>query len=263
MIIAQLTDLHVSWPEPDPPVWSSVAALRAAVTRVLSLPAKVDVVLVTGDLTEHGHEEEYRRFAELVEPLDVPVLVVPGNHDRRETMREVFRGTRLWPWLGEGPRRWCLVRNEYPVRLIGLDTSVEGEAHGELDSECLRWLDAVLAEAPDRPTLVFMHHPPFATGIAAMDAIGLRHPEEFAEILSRHPQVFRLLCGHVHRPVFGSFAGRSASIGPSPWRSVGLTFATDASITLVDESPALHMHRWFAGAGLVTHHCGLDLFGPV
>ena len=89
----------------------------------------------------------------------------------------------------------------HPVRLIALDTLVPGQVGGLLCAERLIWLAARLEEAPARPTLIFMHHPPFVTGLQAMDAMGLEGKEELAAVIRRHPQVERLVCGHVHRPM--------------------------------------------------------------
>src|SRR6266536_1571944 len=85
--------------------------------------------------------------------------------------------------------------------LLLLDSSVPGKDDGRLDSETLQWLDGELAAAPDRPALVFMHHPPFKTGIAHMDRQNLRNAAQLAAILERHAQVQLIAAGHVHRAV--------------------------------------------------------------
>ncbi len=58
-------------------------------------------------------------------------------------------------------------------------------------------------EAAGRPTIVAVHHPPFATGIAAMDAIGLSGSDQFAATLARHPHVRVVISGHLHRSITG------------------------------------------------------------
>ena len=90
-----------------------------------------------------------------------------------------------------------------PLRLVVLDTTIPGADGGRLDDEQLGWLAGTLAETPDAPTLVAMHHPPFAIGIPAWDAIALlpEDRERLGELLGRHPQVLRVLTGHVHRAI--------------------------------------------------------------
>ena len=134
----------------------------------------------------------------------MPVFVIPGNHDAREPMREAFNRDGYLP--GEGFLNYVI--EEYPLRMVGLDTLVPGEASGELCGDRLRWIDDALEAAPDRPTLILMHHPPFRTGIAPMDRMGLRGSADFAEIIRRHPQVERICCGHVHRAIECRFGGR-------------------------------------------------------
>ena len=100
----------------------------------------------------------------------------------------------------------------YPLRLLALDTVVPMKSHGELCEARLGWLAARLAEQPDRPTLVLMHHPPFQTGIEHMDAIGLlAGGPELERIVARYPRVERVLCGHLHRTIFRRFGGTIAS----------------------------------------------------
>jgi 3',5'-cyclic AMP phosphodiesterase CpdA len=86
---------------------------------------------------------------------------------------------------------------DWPVRLVALDTLIPGESGGRLCAERLAWLDARLAEAPGRPTVVFMHHPPFVTGMRKMDEMGLDGTDGLAAVIRRHPQVERIVCGHL------------------------------------------------------------------
>src|SRR5207245_3949899 len=105
--------------------------------------------------------EEYALLRSLLEPLSMPVFVIPGNHDAREPMRDAFIADGYLPH--EGFLHYAI--EEHALRIIGLDTLVPGEAGGALCEDRLRWIDRALAAAPGRPTLVLMHHPPFATGI--------------------------------------------------------------------------------------------------
>ncbi|GHC21743.1 hypothetical protein GCM10010082_11910 [Kushneria pakistanensis] len=140
----------------------------------------------------------------------------------------------------------------YPVRLIGLDTLVSGEGHGELCTKRLIWLAARLAEQPTRPTLLFMHHPPFVTGIDHMDAKGLTGAHKLEALVRDYPNIERILCGHVHRPIFRRFGGTIASCCPSTAHQSELNLAGHASAAFVMEPPGYQLHLWKDGA-LITH----------
>jgi Icc protein len=147
-----------------------------------------------------------------------------------------------------------------------LDSSVPGKDYGELDSGTLRWLDSELVAAPDRPALVFLHHPPFETGIAHMDRQNLRNAPKLAAVVERHAQVQLIAAGHVHRAVTTLFAGVAASICPAPNHAVDLDLGNERVPSLRIEPPAFHLHAWFAGDGfgrLVTHFVPIGEFpGP-
>jgi Icc-related predicted phosphoesterase len=75
--IAAVGDVHV-----DKDV---VGRYRPALER---LPEVADVLLVAGDLTRHGTVEEARCFATEFGGLEVPVIVVLGNHDHQSDQED-------------------------------------------------------------------------------------------------------------------------------------------------------------------------------
>lgn len=197
MLIAQLTDPHLDASRPQ-----KAAALATAVRHLLSLPVQPDAVIVTGDCADSGSPEEYRLFKELTAPLPMPVYVVPGNHDHRAEMLREFGGQ------GEALPDFMQYTVELgPLRLIALDTHIPNAGGGLLCEKRLHWLTERLNEAPETPTLIFMHHPPLVSGLQVMDIIGLRGSQEFAHIVSQHPQVQRVLAGHTHMTSTLNFAG--------------------------------------------------------
>ena len=219
-------------------------ALRA----VAALSPAPDAIIITGDLSDCGLAEEYALLRDMLARLArVPVHVIPGNHDRREVLLAGLPGTPAQ----DGFVQYAV--DDLSLRLVMLDTVVPGAGHGELCERRLAWLDRTLAQAPDRPTLVGMHHPPFACGIAHMDAIALREPERFAAVLARHPQVERVVCGHHHRPVFARVGTAIASICPSVAHQVELDLALGAPSAFVMEPPGYQIHRWRPETGVVTH----------
>lgn len=249
MLIAHLTDPHVTRPGRLASGRVDTARmLEAAVASVRALPVPPDLVVLTGDLVDAGHPDEYARLQELLSPLSQPLLCVPGNHDERAAFRAAFPLP-----AASGPAGFLQFIHETPaLRLIGLDTVVPGEPRGELCATRLAWLAQVLADAPQRPTVVLMHHPPFKTGIAFMDAMGLTGRETFAALVAQHPQVKLLLCGHLHRPIHTLVGGRPTFTAPSTAHQIPLDLRAEAPEGFTMEPPGFMLHQW-TGQGFVTH----------
>lgn len=251
MIIAQITDFHIKAKgKLSYRVVDTAAYLARCVSHIMKLEPPPDVVLATGDLVDIGRADEYRHLRELLAPLTMPVYLIPGNHDDRETLRNEFADQVYLSRDGQF-LHYCV--DEYPVRLIALDTVIPHRPGGELCSERLAWLDARLQEAPQKPTIVFMHHPPFITGIRHMDIQGLANADSLGAIISRHSQVERILCGHIHRSVQVRWNGTIASTCPSSAHQVALDLRPDGPSSFVMEPPGFQLHVWTAAAGIVSH----------
>jgi Icc protein len=260
MLVAQITDTHIVAPGTlFMGMVDTASALERAVSVLNRLDPAPDVVVLTGDLVESGDAEEYAHLRSLLAPLRIPAFAIPGNHDAREPMREAFVED------GYLPRQGFLnyVIENYSLRIIALDTLVPGEGGGLLCPDRLRWIKGALEAATDRPTLVLMHHPPFVTGIARMDRAGLSGTEAFAEIVRSHPQIERILCGHLHRAIDSRFAGTIAGTAPSTAHQVALDLRPGARLSFTLEPPGYQLHYWREGAGLVTHTANIgDWPGP-
>ncbi len=241
VIVAQLTDTHIR-----PPgrlaygLVDTARHLEAAIALLANPPVPIDAVIVTGDLVDFGTDEKYAHFRHLVAPLSLPIHPIPGNHDEREAFRRAFADHPDLPTAGP----LSYVSEVGALRLILLDSTVPGRPHGQMTPETLAWLDGVLAREASRPALVALHHPPFTTGIRHMDLQNCFGAEGLEEVLRRHPQVLATVCGHVHRTVLTTFAGRAAAIGPSPAHAVSLDLRPDGPPTFTMEPPALLLHVW-------------------
>jgi 3',5'-cyclic AMP phosphodiesterase CpdA len=135
------------------------------------------------------------------------------------------------------------------VRLVALDSTLAGERKGRFCEARQAWLEAVLTEQPERPTLLFIHHPPFDVGDHYIG--GYRRPEEavaLAEIVSRHRQVAGLICGHVHWPIQREWAGTEARIMPS----VAVDLRKGIDETEAGGRPVYMLHRVGDETGLVS-----------
>jgi Icc protein len=250
MLIAQITDTHITVPgRLANGAVDTAAFLERTVAALAGLRPAPDITVITGDLVEAGEPQEYAHLRLLLAPLRMPIFVIPGNHDAREPLRDAFLDGGYLP--REGFLNYTI--DGYPLRILGVDTLVPGEAGGALCEDRLSWIEHTLSAQPDRPTLILMHHPPFRTGIASMDRMGLRGRAEFAEIIRRHPQVERICCGHVHRPISRRFAGTIAGIAPSTAHQVVLDLDPEASLGFAFEPPGYQLHLWDEETGLVTH----------
>jgi Icc protein len=249
MLIAQISDLHflpkgtLAFGRVD-----TAGCLERAIAHINALEPAPDAVLITGDLTSDGDAAVWAELMDRLGELRAPVCAVPGNHDVRELMRRAFAHLELFP--AEGPLRFGLDLG--PLRLIGLDSLIEGEPGGRLGAEQIAWLDARLGQAQGKPVMVALHHPPFQTGIDHMDAMMLEDGDALAEVIGRHPQVVRLLCGHVHRSTQCLWAGTIAQICPNVAHAVQLTLSGTPA-RWVMEPPALLLHEWRDSRGLVSH----------
>ncbi|MFT4258448.1 phosphodiesterase [Microbacterium sp.] len=188
---------------------ANFAATLDAVRRVHAHPS---AIVVTGDLTDLGEPDAYRRLRLAVEPVAVqlgcPIVWVAGNHDERPALRAELLDddasqqpvTGVWDLDG--------------LRLIALDTSVPGWHHGDLDDAQLRWLAGILAEPAPHGTLLAMHHPPLPAHVPLFDILELQHQDELADVV-RGTDVRGILAGHLHYSSSGTFAGVPVSVASS------------------------------------------------
>ena len=262
MLICQISDTHIK--ANRRPVYTRVdtaTALERCVSEILRLRQRPDIVLFTGDIGDFGTPDEYALVRELLAPIQMPIYLIPGNHDSREQMRASFPDHAYMQQCGSFIQ---YAIEDYPVRLIALDTAIPKKSAGELCDERLDWLEATLEQARNRPTIVMMHHAPFATGLSYMDGIGLmKGTERFGQIINKNPQVERIVCGHLHRTIIRRFCGTVASTCTSPAHQSMLDLEPGAAPMFMMEPPGFQLHVWTEEMGLVTHTVAIgDFDGP-
>jgi Icc protein len=210
VLLAQLSDLHLgaAWEGVDPQ-----PRLERVIEAVRTLPNPVDAVVVSGDLTDDASEQSYDLARQLLGRFDVPVHVLPGNHDNRTRLRQAFE----LPGTGEDPVDYATDVGE--LRLVVLDSNVPGQDAGAFGREQLSWLDEELSGQDERLTILVMHHSPLPTGIREWDEINLvaSEREALAAVVGRHPQVRAIAAGHLHRTAASTLAGRPVLSAPSTY----------------------------------------------
>lgn len=262
MLIAHLSDPHL-----QPPgklykgLVDSNAMFEAAIRHLQALDPQPDLVLLTGDIVEAGTDAEYDTAVEMLSRIRQPVLAIPGNHDDRETFRR--RLGQLSGLAPSGPLH--LAAGDFgPVRILGVDVTVPGAHHGDMDDAACVWLQARLDEEPDRATIIMLHQPPFDSGIPYIDQYNCRNGDRLAAIVSRHPRVERILCGHIHRHMQLRFGSTMLITAPSTTTAIALGLRDDAEPASFIEPPAMLLHHWRPHAGLITHLVPIGSFrGPL
>ena len=250
-LLLQLSDLHIR--EPGKLAYGRIETapyLKRAIESILKLPQPPDAVVITGDLTDFGRAAEYDHLRTLLAPLEMPVYLMPGNHDDRHQLRLSFADHA---YLGtHGFVQFSVAVGA--LQLIALDTVVPKQSSGSLCAERLQWLAAQLDQQRHRRVVIAMHHPPFETLIGHMDAIGLLQGSAALEALvAQHPNVERVICGHLHRAIQVRFGGTIAATVPSPAHQVCLDLAPDAASAWTLEPPGFGLHALAPGGRLVSH----------
>jgi 3',5'-cyclic-AMP phosphodiesterase len=250
VLIAQLSDPHV---RPKDVLYHGVvdsnAGLTDAVEHVRASSTSPDLVLVTGDLVDHGEPAEYDHVREILERLPVPYLVIPGNHDDRENFRSAFADHRYLP--RNGPLHYCV--DDHPVRVIGLDSTVPGRHHGHVDGAGLDWLATTLAQDTEKPTLIMLHHPPVVSGIPYLDEYRYFEGAELAAVVERAPNVEIVVCGHVHRSMVRRWARTVLISCPSTATEIDLQLGGSAQPSSHGGPRGYLLHLWDERGGMISH----------
>lgn len=247
MILAQISDTHLAAAGAADPVYAARAEdLRRCVADINRLEPRPDVVIHTGDITHRGREADFAFARALLAALAMPLYVIPGNRDGRAGLVSAFAADG---YLAADGAFVHYAVDDFPVRLVALDSLDDGGRKGDLCARRLDALDATLAAAA-RPTAIFMHHPPF-------DIAGASDPFQFARreaaddlaaVVARHPQVIRIFCGHAHRVRTARVGGAVAGTMPS----VAVDLRKEAAPGPAAGAPVYQLHRYRPGHGFVS-----------
>ena len=253
MLVAQITDLHLGF-DPGNPDELNRQRLDRTVTLLGEMVPQPDLLLVTGDIADNGDDaDSYQRFKEALADLPFPFYPAMGNHDSRAAYLEAFPEV---PTV-DGFLQYAI--EDLAVRILVLDTLEVGRHGGGFCEIRARWLRARLAEAPDRPTLIVLHHPPIATGMSWMtenpDAAWV---QRLRAIVEANPNIVAMVSGHLHRPIVTRWAGTTLAVCPAIAPQVALDLepmdvdAPDGRPMIVADHPWIALHYW-NGRELISH----------
>lgn len=242
MRIAQLTDPHIVHDgELLHGYIDSGKRLRDAFSVIDNMKPRVDVILLTGDLVEQPDDAAYIALQDILSERQSPIFLIPGNHDDRLLMHAKFSATGMYP-CAKDCAQYDL--NDYAVRLIALDSVWQGNELPVFDEDRADWLADALRKEPNKPTLLFIHHPPFHTGIAFVDLAPSDWYRHLSRVISQHDQVKLVLCGHAHTTMSGQIAGVPVYVAPSSAFQLSGYLGVDEAPTLIDEAGPVTIHYW-------------------
>jgi Icc protein len=257
MLIAQITDIHLGF-EPGNPLEANRLRLDQVIAALHALSLQPDVLLVTGDIADHGAPAAYAQFREAISGLNFPVHCCPGNHDLRANFRKALPPANAAQ--GDAVARFIQYGFDAgEIRVLVLDTLDEKYHGGGFCVARAAWLEAQLAAHANRPTLIAMHHTPIATGIAWMDpAPDAPWIERLAQTIRGNPQIVKIVCGHIHRPIAAQWREHSLAVCAATAAQLSLDFSPidperpDGRAMVTNAPPAFALHHW-NGRELVTH----------
>ncbi|WP_407333946.1 phosphodiesterase [Enterovibrio sp. 27052020O] len=245
--IIQITDIHLTVPPHKVSGQLNTYALfEQAIDKIeqdLPLFGDVDAIIATGDITDYGDVESYELFKTQIERLNLPYLVIPGNHDSREAMNASFP-----QFAGFAPHdeiNWVQEYSDFDV--IGLDSVIPHQGGGALSASTLHFLERALATNQNKPALIALHHPPFESGIRFMDSIGLKGADDMADLLNQTSREVRVICGHLHNSIVCNMG--QATVLSSP--AIASSFMTDhrpnAPVGFTQKPGGYMLHEWQNG----------------
>lgn len=251
MLIAQISDSHVlTGGKLLAGRLDTGAAFDRLVASLKAQPVQPDLVVFSGDLGEDAVPEEYEHVGAGLRSLGLPVLAVPGNHDKRAPMLATLPD--FVQSIDSG--HLCLRSDTAGPVVIGLDTLVEGAPHGELCAARLEWLETQLADCRDRDVVIFMHHPPITTGLQDMDRMGLLIGRtELGELIADHGAVRGILCGHMHRAIMGRCGGAPVRVSPAGSLQIAFDLRDGVPYGFSEEPAQYMMHKLQSDGDLVSH----------
>lgn len=245
-----MTDIHITKEGRKIIDLDPMERFQACLDHAMLHHPDADCLILTGDLTHHGIKDQYQRLSDALAGVPIPVHMTLGNHDFRDQFVAHF------PDVPRDPNGF--VQSVVEVgrfKLILLDThdpKTEPFHGGHICQDRLDWLSNQVEDQAPASCVLFMHHPPFETGIPGMDDIGLLNREALNQIIADSPAIAMSIAGHVHRSIWGIAGGKPSAILKSPCHQGPLDLVSVDSSLSVDE-PGAYGVLLLGDDGIVLH----------
>jgi Icc protein len=245
MIIAQISDTHIALDAPDAD--RRIQDFEATIADVNALDPAPDLIFHTGDIVHNGRAEEYAQAVRILNGAHAPVYVIPGNKDDRANLRAAFAARGYFD-----PSREFIeyAVEDYPVRLIAVDTLDTRSNKGEFCAARAERLIELIDAETSKPIAAFTHHPPFEVPVGP-DAFNFETPEMMERLrkaLQHSGRVAAVFSGHVHRGTAGHVGDIRATVVPC----VATTLRKGDYPAHLKSSPVYHVHRFDPLLGFAT-----------
>jgi len=251
MLIAHISDTHIAGLNKKAyGLVPTAENLARCVDHINHLQPEPDIVLITGDICYSGLPEEAECTASILEKLRTPYYLIPGNHDHRSTLWATFGGSAC---PGKNKDFLNYVLDGYDIRFIGMDSSIADKPGGEFCEARFYWLKEQLEKESQKPTVIFMHHPPANFGVLETDRDGFIGAGKLGKLVTQYTHIRAILCGHIHLTAHLPWSGTVISTAPSMGMQLmlDLTLTKPSGFTL--EAPGYLLHYFTPERNLVSH----------
>lgn len=165
--------------------------LQEIVTDINNNP-QIEFVLHAGDISDFGYDDQLKESKRLLDGLNVPYFIVPGNHDTGWSSSGSLIYDKLW-------KEQRFIQDIDEVRFIGFSTGPFGRmSRGYVPKDQIRWLDSLVTVTSSETPVVFLTHYPLDKGMS--------NYEEVIEIMKK-VNTIAVLVGHGHRNKLFNFSG--------------------------------------------------------
>lgn len=193
MNVVQITDTHLGARQDATLAGVTTAQSLQCVLDTVAEGGDDDLLLLTGDLSDDGSAESYRRLKKMLDPLPGVKAWLPGNHDNLEQMKAI------------APEMMVTTIAAGPWGIILLNSQVPGEIGGALSDEELQRLSRFVGDPAYRHILVCVHHQPLPVNSRWLDEQRIANGRQFFHLLDQR-KVKAVVWGHVHQ-VFDGWHG--------------------------------------------------------
>jgi 3',5'-cyclic AMP phosphodiesterase CpdA len=245
MIIAQISDTHLALDTPD--AEQRIRDFALTIAHINALDPAPDVIVHTGDIVHNGRQDEYAQAVATLAKARAPVYVLAGNKDNRANLRAAFSACG---YLAPESGFVAYAIDDYPVRLIALDTLSAGSNKGDFCPERIRHLIDLIDAETAKPIAVFTHHPPFEVTVGP-DPLHFETRDVMSGLrraLQHSGRVIAVFSGHVHRAAAGHVGGIRATVMPC----IATTLRKGDYPADLRRSPVYHVHRFDPVWGFAT-----------